>query len=1044
MPHNTTGLINRPRLLEKLREALNYRLTLISAPPGYGKTTLAAQFARQMDCPLVWHTIEERERDVPNLHARSISVLNAVVPGIKTLAPGPGFAPSELASLVADHLRETLTGDIIYILDDVHHLAGSTAAEAWLRKLVLSVPSTCHLILISRMLPDLPLVEMIARREVLAIGQEHLRLTPQEVHELAHEVLGQPLPDEKLHELSTRLEGWPAGLVLALHPLPSELERAMLHGEGPEALFDALADLMLRAQPPGVRDFLLASSTLTRLTPELCTVALGLPDSAERLAELQIRNLFLSRVSGGLTYHMLFRSFLQRYLKENDPDLYTSLHLKAACWFEAQDQVDEAFDHYMAAGCADTAAGIAERVAQVYFSQGKVETLVNWGTALRQVGAQSPRLLYTCAIVHTDRYDYATAAMELAQAQILYAERRDGLGLLQVQLQQAWINLQRGFYEEAATQATLLAEMNMEGADGLQARALTIHGLARLRLGDTQTALQQLETALPLYRADGDAYAISQMLQDLSMVYMQAGRLGDASACLQEVVALQRSFGSRSALALALNNLGYCYHQTGNYGQAMTTLQEGLSLVARFPNVRAESYLLWSLGDLQRDRSAYDEAVQLYQRALELLGDAEPPLRASILISLATLFRWCGKPEDAVVCGNEAAELAREHRLALESSLAQIAVLAARTHSDTASQTVDYLDYLDGFTLQLHEQGARYKLVTTLGLCAYAALMCGDPTSADRYLQSALAIGHEIGGIQPLVAEVLHNPTLEGFVTANSLKYPAIVRDLKRLRDAQLKTDHRGKASHRILGHVTYSLRAMTLGQENVLRDGVPIQLSEWRATTARELFLYLLFKGPHSREDICLDFWPNSPAKRVRSNFHTTLYRARQALGENAITFQDSYYMLNPEIDIWCDAFELETLVAQARLLPLRDARTEDLWLRAVNLYRGDFLTSLYADWVEPRREAFREAYLEALIGVGECARARNDFNQALDAFRQANKLEPYREDIHRLIMTCYAGRGEKKKIHAHLQDLQRLLRHELSTEPSTETLAHAQALLN
>lgn len=1041
MPHNTTGLINRPRLLEKLREALNYRLTLISAPPGYGKTTLAAQFARQMECPLVWHTIEERERDVPNLHMRSLSILNTVVPGIKALAPGRGFAPGELAGLIADHLRETLTGDIIYILDDVHHLTGSTAAETWLRKLVMSVPSTCHLILISRMLPDLPLVEMIARREVLAIGQEHLRLTPEEVHELAHEVLDQPLPEEKLHELSTRLEGWPAGLVLALHPLPSELERAMLHGEGPEALFDALADLMLRAQSSGVRDFLLASSTLTRLTPELCTVALGLSDSTERLAELQIRNLFLSRISGGLTYHMLFRSFLQRYLKDNDPELYANLHLKAACWFEAQDQVDEAFDHYMAAGYADTAAAIAERVAQVYFSQGKVETLVNWGTALSQTGAQSPRLLYTCAIVHADRYDYATAETELTQAQRLYTERCDELGLVQVQLQQAWINLQRGYYDEAAWQAAPLIEMHLEESEGLHARALTILGLAKLRLGDTQTAIHQLETALPLYRADGDAYAISQMLQDLSMVYMQAGRLSDASACMQEVVALQRSFGSRSALALALNNLGYCYYQTSNYGQAMTTFQEGLSLVARFPNARAESYLLWNLGDLQRDRSAYDEAVQLYQRALELLGDAEPPLRASILISLSGLFRWCNKPDEATACGNEATELAGEHRLALESCLAQGAVWATHSHPDSASES---MDYLNGIAVQLHEQGARYKLVFTLGLCAYMALMCADPASADRYLQSALTIGQEIGSIQLLTAEVLHNPTLEMFVADNSAKYELIIRDLKRLRDVQLKTDQRGKASQRILGQVTYSLRAMTLGQENVLRDGIPIQLSEWRATTARELFLYLLFKGPHSREDICLDFWPNSPAKRVRSNFHTTLYRARQALGENAITFQDSYYMLNPEIDIYCDAFELETLVAQARLLPLRDARTEDLWHRAVNLYRGEFLTSLYADWVEPRREAFREAYLEALVGFGECACARSDFKQALESFRQANSLEPYREDIHRRIMTCYAGRGEKKKIQSHLQDLQRLLRKDLSTEPSAETLAHARSLLN
>src|SRR5581483_6797043 len=439
------GIIDRPRLLNKLRSVPDYKLTLISAPPGYGKTTLAAQFARQSPFPVAWHTIEERERDVTNLHAQSLAALSRIVPSIKKQAAPPGYAPAELATLIADTLRDEATGDTIYIMDDVQHLAGSPSAEAWLRTLVALLPKSCHLILISRILPDLPLVEMIARREVLAIGQEELRLTGQEIHDLAGMILGTPPSADRITELATRLEGWPAGTILALHPLPPDLERAMLH-----------------AQPPEIRDFLLASSTLSRLTPELCSAALGLPNSLERIAEIQSRHLFLGRAPGGLFYHALFRSFLQRRLREDFPHTFVDLHMRAAAWFEGQDQVDEAFEHYMAAEAAAQAAQIAERVAQSYFRQGHTETLLNWGMRLSQAGVAAPRLLHACAMVHTDRYEYPAAETELQQAAAMFAATNDQAGLSSVQVQQAMLQLQRGNYHEAALLAGKLVESRLE------------------------------------------------------------------------------------------------------------------------------------------------------------------------------------------------------------------------------------------------------------------------------------------------------------------------------------------------------------------------------------------------------------------------------------------------------------------------------------------------------------------------------------------------------------------------------------------------------
>ncbi len=1035
---STKSFIERPRLLAKLQGAESHKLTLISAPPGYGKTTLVSQFARQTAYPLIWHTLEDRERDVPNLYTQSLSLLDAVAPGISKLPLPYGYAPGELATAITSFLRHTLSSPIFYVFDDAHQLTESTDAETWLRTFVTTIPPNCHIILISRTLPDLPLVEMIARREIMAIGQEELRFTAREIEDLAQKA-SSSVPAAQVAEITERLEGWAAGTVLALQPMPADFERAVLREhEAPEALFDALADQMFGMQPPHMQSFLLASATLTRITPELCTNALLLPNAAALLIEAQERNLFLNKASGGLVYHTLFRSFLQRRLKETDPDLFAELHTHVGSWFEAQNAIDESFNHYYLAGRFDRAARVAEGVAQAYFAQGKIETLLNWEAQLNTTQLSIPRLLYSCALIHTDRYEYADAEIKLNRIECESMLSEATISAEQLQLQRAMIHLQRGDYATAVTQAEpFIVEV---GITPHRYRALNILGVAYLRLGEVARATAYLEEALPLFRASADAHALSQLLQNLGAAYSRLGRLTAASACLQEVVALRRSLGGAAALALALNNLGYYYHQCNDYKHALSTLQEGLSVVARFPSRRAETYLLWSLGDVQRDRGAFETALNCYMKALDLVGDKEPPLRCLILTSTSTLYRWHGKHAEAIRYAEQSAQLAERNNQQTELIRAEAALWATRAEM---GQAADALAHIQTLIADLSRGGTRLELIRLFGLCANVALLMNDMAQAGDFLRKAFEQGQDMGSLQLLVAEVIHSARLEVFILKEARRYEPLLRELLHLRAEQAKAEHEAPRFQKLPNVTTFGLRVLTLGRENILRDSVPIATSEWRATAARELFFYLLFVGPASREQISLAFWPDTSTQRVRSNFHTTLYRARHALGENTIHFEDGIYLINPAVDVWCDAQELETLVIQARLLSPNDARTEDLWRRGLELYKGEFLGSLETIWIGARREGYYNCYIEALIGLGECARARRDFRQALDTFQKALEFEPYREDIHRAIMTCYAQRGDKYQLNKHLHELKMLLREELDAEPSTETLDLAQSLL-
>ncbi len=1032
--------IVRPRVEKSLEQVFQHKLMLVCAPAGFGKTTAVAQLARSTPHTVLWHSIDEQERDFPILYQQFAASLQEVFPRLDINLAPPSYEPGELAVSLTGQLRKTPEDKLLLILDDVHNISGSSICESWLQSFVSLLPSKCHLILISRTPPAISLTEMIARREVVAIGEEDLRFTYNEIEDLSVHIRGTRVETNEAEELANRLQGWPAGIILALRPLPTAVEQLLPSGSvTPEALFDALAVSMLDAQPRGLREFLLASSTLARMTPELTANVLGLQNGAAWLGEALEQNLFLSRVPGGLAYHKLFRAFLQRQFRRLNEGAFVDLHVKAAQYFVNQGELAQAFDHYMTAGAADCASTAIDSVLHLYFAQSRAETLLQWNTELEQAGVANAKLLYYAAIIHIDRLNYEVANVELDRAEILFQIEGNEERVAEIQLQRARMNLINGYYLAAIAGAEKLLHRTQDSSN-LHGRALRVIGFAYLRLGNSDVAVKYLEDALPLSRENGDKLALSSLLQDLQNVYLRLGRLSDASACLQEVVALRRSLGISSLLARALNDLGYHYHQHGDYAQAYATLQEGLGVVARIRNKRIESYLLWSLADLQRDRGSFDEAWQLYSRALEFTGNRDPNLRCNVLINASILRRWQSAWIEASSLAEEAVALAEAHSLGIETLLGQAHYWVVQGLQGDAHAAAEQLASLGQALQQKH---AVSEAAQVLALSAQVSLTQDNLARARYYLDGAAELVNLGASAQPVTAELTYTPTLQSFVLANSTSYATLVSRFKHLQKNRVGSAVVTRLEDRLSNDFTYSLRILTLGKEKIERDGVPILPGEWRATAARELFFYLLFMGAKRREEISLDFWPDTDPQKVRSNFHTTLYRVRQALGDNIIVFKDEQYMIHPDLDIWCDAHEFEKLVERAQNLSIRDARTEDLYRRAVDLYQGELLPLLDQEWLTPYRENFGELYLEALIGLARCGQARRDFRQAIKLFRQALKVDRYREDVHRSIMTCYAEQGEKHKIYAHLQELKKILWNDLKTEPTKETVHLARTLL-
>jgi len=1037
------GALRRERLLELLSAGLERKITLISAPPGYGKTTLASQLALELaQHPVIWQTIGEQDRAVAWLYTRARAAIADVLGPRDDLPEPKGYTAAELAAFIADALRGQRGERVIYICDDVQYVTETDAGQTYLRRLVDLLPGNVHLVLVSREMPRLRYADLIAHDQIVAVGAEELRLTVEEAAELALKLAPVQPTLKQLTKIVEGLEGWPAGVMMALRPPPTALQQALLGGAGgPTALFNALATAMLDAQPAPLRQFLLDASTLREMSPALCSEALGLNDPMGRLREAQDRNLFVFSVQGGMTFHSLFRAFLQARLRHSSPARHTELHARAAAWFETQGEIDRALEHYLAAGMAAPAAALAERLAPSFDAQDRVETLLDWNDRLRAAAAAAPTLAYICARGLMDRYQYDQAAAELDRAEAAFHSAGDQVGTGKVIVRRAALDILRGQIEHAA-QVLEASLPDLPDTDNVRGRGLGTLGKALLHKGAVDRSLEVLSLALPLYRADGDLAALSHVLQDMVIAYFRLGDLDNAGACLQEYVALRRSLGGAGTLATALNNLGYYYHQRGQYRRADETLREGLTAIARVSDRRTESYLMWSLADLQRDLGNFDSAWRLYERALVVNAEDEPVLRISALIGASILRRWQGLPAEAVELAGEALALSEAHHAGAEATIAQAALLASQVYVRSAASLLPELE--QAITV-LRDAGLRTELVGVLANAAHVALLAGDAARSDALLDEAQQLAQATGGWQALVVEVAYTPALKEQAAGHAHRYAELLRQVAALAEASAEmSDQSGIDAAEVTAKRTYTLRIFALGEERVERDGVRLNASDWTAVTAKELFFYLLFNSPVTREQASLEFWPDADPQKVRSNFHTTLWRARQAVGEDVILHNGERYLINPDVRIWCDAFEVEELARQGRPLPPRDARAEDLWSQAAALYGGEFLPGIYQNWADVRRRAFEDLYVESLLSLSECARSRKDFREALRWLGRAMEAEPLSEDVHRALMITYSQMGEKHRVAGQYETLTRLLRRELGTSPSEETVSLARLLLD
>jgi LuxR family maltose regulon positive regulatory protein len=389
IPPPRPKIVARPALIEKLNDGLSagHKLTLISAPAGFGKTTLLSEWGAGCGWPVAWFSLDEGDNDPVRFLTYLVAALQKIQPNV-----GEGLLhilqssqPAPIESILTTILNEiaTISDNFIIILDD-YHLVDAKAIDNTLTFLLEHLPPLMHLVITTREDPNLPLARLRVRGQLTELRTADLRFSPSETAEFLNQVMGLSLTGENIAALEARTEGWVAGLQLAALSMQGHQDVSgfiQAFAGDHRYIVDYLVEEVLKRQPEPIRNFLLQTAILERLNGSLCEAVTGQPGGKARLETLQRGNFFLIALDDRrhwYRYHHLFADVLQLHLLAEQPDQVPALHQRASDWYGQNGSPTDAIRHALAGGDFERAAGLIELAAPAMGRNRQATALLGW------------------------------------------------------------------------------------------------------------------------------------------------------------------------------------------------------------------------------------------------------------------------------------------------------------------------------------------------------------------------------------------------------------------------------------------------------------------------------------------------------------------------------------------------------------------------------------------------------------------------------------------------------------------------------------------
>ena len=775
VPTSHGPLVARERLSERVASAGRVTLTLVSAPAGFGKTTVLSELARHPDGALVaWLSLEPSDNDPVTFWTYAVEALDRAAPGVGSaartiLAGGPGSIDAGLTTLV--NALAGVETDVVLVLDDFHAIESATVHEQ-LAYVLEHLPAHAHIVLGTRADPAFPLARLRARGGLVEIRASDLRFSPAEAASYL-DAMGLSLTDGDVATLEARTEGWIAALQLAalsLQGRPDASEFIDAFAGDDRYIVDYLVEEVLRRQPDRTREFLLKTSILARFTGPLADAVTGQDGGRATIEALDRGNLFLVALDDQrrwYRYHHLFGDVLQAHLAADHPEEIPALHRRASDWFADHGEPGEAVDHAFRAGDAEHAADLVELAESPRWPAFDASRPSPDGVprSAPDVVTRRPVLAvgYAGAILSLNSQDRVDELLTGAERKLADPADRVVVDVAEferlpsvIELYRAALAKLRGDLEGNIAHARrvldLVGERDHRGRGG----AAAFLGLAYWGMGDLgdgyrwyAEGMAELEKAGHITDLVGGAVVSAD-------IRLAEGRLGDAKRIYEDGLALaNRSQPPLRGAADMHTGLAEIAYQRGQLAEVTDHLDVGRRLgdELAFPRdpyrsrvVRARLLQAW--GDLDGAIPLLDEAERLYLS--EYAPDVRPvaALRARLLVAHGRLAEARAWGNRVGLSAEDELTYVREYE---HTTLARLLVAETADGDPGAlALALGLLDRLLAAGEAGHRDGSRLEILIVQALARHAA---GDTPGALAALDAAIVLAEPDGYVRVFLDE---------------------------------------------------------------------------------------------------------------------------------------------------------------------------------------------------------------------------------------------------------------------------------------------------
>ena len=1038
-------LLRRERLLDTLAEALNRRLTTVVAGAGFGKSTLLSDWAGGVNC--AWYTAAADDASLAGFARGLADAVRLRVPALPvdaagpvTATAGPGAEEDETARArgFAAALCETLQGalrrDLVLVVDDVQAVAGSVGAVQVIESLCRQAPPRLHIVLASRAELPFPIERLRGQGQVLELAGAELAFDADETATLLASLAG-AVDAETAMRLQRATGGWPAAVRLAVEALrgvpPTERQATLDRIRRPGGtLLAYLAAEVFAHEPPEVETLVRTVAPLDRFTAALCE-SLGVADAEETLHSLARRGLIVELQGHTVGWYSLgapVREFARSAGGPTTTEM-RRIRTRAARWFEAHDEPEEALRALIAAGDRRRLARLLALHGPRLLAHGAVDAVLDaveilphslrspetellageahqvrgdWEEALRcfdrAAGSASelpPALAWRTGLLHHlgGRLDEAVATYDLASEQ---GEPRDVALLLAWRASAYWL---RGAAAECRRDVDRAFAIASDAGDpqALAAAHTVLAMLAALE-GDRGANDAHYLRALDYAQQAGDVLQLIRVRTNRGSRHVEECSYEEAVAELDLALRLADLAGFAAFRALALTNRGDALTRLGRLDEAVADLEAAKALYQRLGS-RMVAYPVQKLGEVYRLRGEWALARGAFEEAVAH-GEASGDLQA-LVPSLAGLARVLVADEP------EAATRLVERALACPPGMNRVHALLASgwvalARGDAGAATERAAEA----TAAAGVRRDRASLAEALELRVLASPM---PVRHAEKLEEAAGIWRD-----------LRNPAAEARVR---LALALLVGDTEaatRANETLRLTGARGYRTAVSLLDAPDEARAIvvqSLGRFRVLRDDEVVPLAAWQSRKARDLFKILVARRgrPVPRELLMEALWPGQSPGPLANRLSVLLSTVRSVLDPGK-RFEPDYFVAADRSALWLQAERLTVdvdafLTAARSALELRRTDAHDAFerLAAVEVtYTGDFLEEdAYEDWAIALREEARAVYAEVLRALAADALARNDFEAATRFQLRVLERDPYDESAHLALVATHEAAG-------------------------------------